>query len=151
MSNKSGMHASQLGASRVPLLKGHAQDAEATNKSNNPLNVTPGMNLRDYYNPKYYDPNILCDDLLVRGTLPIAPDVHPATRAPTSRLESEDIAMHTSIRIAGFSLMTMFVSCGVGAQDLATHPAAATVQPIHLVSSSQWKMPSAAPVNKVNP
>jgi hypothetical protein len=28
--------------------------------------------------------------------------------------------MHTAIRAAGFSLMTMFVSCGVGAQDLDT-------------------------------
>ncbi len=26
--------------------------------------------------------------------------------------------MHVAIRAAGFSLMTMFVSCGVGAQDL---------------------------------
>ena len=28
--------------------------------------------------------------------------------------------MHGAIRAAGFSLMTMFVSCGVGAQDLDT-------------------------------
>lgn len=28
--------------------------------------------------------------------------------------------MHVAIRAAGFSLMTMFVSCGVGAQDLDT-------------------------------
>lgn len=26
--------------------------------------------------------------------------------------------MHGAIRLAGYSLMTMFVSCGVGAQDL---------------------------------
>ncbi|MHC8314235.1 hypothetical protein [Pseudomonas sp. LB3P31] len=28
--------------------------------------------------------------------------------------------MHSAIRAAGFSLMTMFVSCGVGAADLDT-------------------------------
>ena len=28
--------------------------------------------------------------------------------------------MHGAIRAAGFSLMTMFVSCGVGAQELDT-------------------------------
>lgn len=28
--------------------------------------------------------------------------------------------MHSIIRAAGYSLMTMFVSCGVGAQDLET-------------------------------
>ncbi|AWM92031.1 hypothetical protein DJ564_14975 [Pseudomonas sp. 31-12] len=28
--------------------------------------------------------------------------------------------MHGAIRLAGYSLMTMFVSCGVGAQDLDT-------------------------------
>lgn len=28
--------------------------------------------------------------------------------------------MHGAIRAAGFNLMTMFVSCGVGAQDLDT-------------------------------
>lgn len=28
--------------------------------------------------------------------------------------------MHCAIRLAGYSLMTMFVSCGVGAQDLDT-------------------------------
>jgi hypothetical protein len=28
--------------------------------------------------------------------------------------------MHSVIRAAGFSLMTMFASCGVGAQDLDT-------------------------------
>ncbi|VVO67654.1 hypothetical protein PS838_01128 [Pseudomonas fluorescens] len=28
--------------------------------------------------------------------------------------------MHGAIRAAGFSLMTMFVSCGVGAQNLGT-------------------------------
>lgn len=28
--------------------------------------------------------------------------------------------MHSAIRAAGFSLMTMFVSCGVGAQELDT-------------------------------
>lgn len=29
--------------------------------------------------------------------------------------------MHITVRAAGFSLMTMFVSCGVGAQELDTY------------------------------
>jgi hypothetical protein len=35
-------------------------------------------------------------------------------------LENEEIAMHIALLAVGVSLMTMFVSCGVGAQDLDT-------------------------------
>jgi pyruvate/oxaloacetate carboxyltransferase len=38
----------------------------------------------------------------------------------TSSSANEDFDMHIAIRAAGFSLMTMFVSCGVGAQELDT-------------------------------
>ena len=51
-----------------------ADNADTANKSNNPLNFAPGMSPQDYYTPKYYDSNIHTNDLLVRGTLPIAPN-----------------------------------------------------------------------------
>ncbi|VVP08278.1 hypothetical protein [Pseudomonas fluorescens] len=74
MSNKLGMHAFLLATSFVPFLLANADDAETANKSNNPLNIAPGMSLQDYYTPKYYDSNIHSNDVLVRGTLPIAPN-----------------------------------------------------------------------------
>jgi hypothetical protein len=46
--------------------------------------------------------------------------------------------MHGAIRAAGFSLMTMFVSCGVGAQDLDARIAQA---PPHLEKSKHWSAP----------
>mgnify|MGYP001043879274 FL=1 len=74
MSNTLGKHAFLLAFSFVPFIYAHADDAETANKSNNPLNIAPGMSLQDYYTPKFYDSNIHTNDLLVRGTLPIAPN-----------------------------------------------------------------------------
>ncbi|MFJ5282762.1 hypothetical protein ACIP66_02735 [Pseudomonas sp. NPDC088429] len=51
-----------------------ADNADTANKSNNPLNLAPGMNLQDYYTPKIYDTNVHTNDALLRGTLPIAPN-----------------------------------------------------------------------------
>ncbi|NUU38565.1 hypothetical protein [Pseudomonas sp. C2B4] len=58
--------------------------------------------------------------------------------------------MHIAIRAAGFSLMTMFVSCGVGAQDLDTGPAYTAVQPTPAGGTGHWKMPLPTPVNQHN-
>lgn len=49
-----------------------ANNAETANKSNNPLNLAPGLNLQDYYTPSLYDSNAHSNELLVRGTLPLA-------------------------------------------------------------------------------
>lgn len=49
-----------------------ADNADVANKSNNPLNLAPGMNLQDYYTPKIYDTNVHTNDTLLRGTLPVA-------------------------------------------------------------------------------
>ncbi|MNL82885.1 hypothetical protein D3C87_2103810 [compost metagenome] len=38
------------------------------------MNIAPGMSLQDYCTLKFYDSNIHTDDLLVCGTLPIAPN-----------------------------------------------------------------------------
>jgi hypothetical protein len=73
MSNRSGANAFLLAASMTSAVCAHADNADTANKSNNPLNLAPGMNLQDYYTPKYYDSNIHSNDLLMRGTLPIAP------------------------------------------------------------------------------
>lgn len=54
-------------------LCAQADNAETANKSNNPLNLAPGLNFQDYYTPSLYDTNAHTNDLLVRGTLPIAP------------------------------------------------------------------------------
>jgi hypothetical protein len=74
MLNTLGMHAFLLATSLVPSTFASADDAETANKSNNPLNIAPGMSLQDYYTPKLYDSNVHTNDLLVRGTLPIAPN-----------------------------------------------------------------------------
>ncbi|MGJ7515357.1 hypothetical protein ACSFE6_13630 [Pseudomonas baetica] len=74
MSNTLGMRAFLLAVSFAPFICAHADNAETANKSNNPLNIAPGMSLQDYYTPQYYDSNIHTNDLLVRGTLPIAPN-----------------------------------------------------------------------------
>ncbi|NWB27952.1 hypothetical protein [Pseudomonas gingeri] len=50
-----------------------ADNADTANKSNNPLNLAPGVNLQDYYTPRVYDSNVHTNDLLLRGTLPMAP------------------------------------------------------------------------------
>lgn len=54
----------------IPVQADNAEDA---NKSNNPLNFAPSLNLQDYYSPELYDTNAHTNDLLLRGTLPIAP------------------------------------------------------------------------------
>ncbi|VVP28498.1 hypothetical protein [Pseudomonas silesiensis] len=54
--------------------------------------------------------------------------------------------MHGAIRAAGFSLMTMFVSCGVGAQDPG-NPSSTRFTATAQVASDQWKMPLLTPVN----
>lgn len=74
MSNTSGASAFLLAASMTSAVCAHADNAETANKSNNPLNLAPGMNLQDYYTPKFYDSNIHSNDVLLRGTLPIAPN-----------------------------------------------------------------------------
>lgn len=74
MSNTPGANALLLAASITSAVCAQADNADTANKSNNPLNLAPGMNLQDYYTPKYYDSNIHTNDLLVRGTLPIAPN-----------------------------------------------------------------------------
>ena len=56
-------------SSSLPAL---ADNAETANKSNNPLNLAPGLNLQDYYTPRLYDSNAHTNDTLLRGTLPIA-------------------------------------------------------------------------------
>ncbi|WP_160106643.1 hypothetical protein [Pseudomonas izuensis] len=74
MLNKMGMHACLLATSFAPFISACADNAETANKSNNPLNFDPGMNLQDYYTPKYHNSNIHSNDLFVRATLPIAPN-----------------------------------------------------------------------------
>lgn len=62
-----------LAAFTMPTFSAHADNADTANKSNNPLNLAPGANLQDYYTPRLYDSNAHTNDLLLRGTLPIAP------------------------------------------------------------------------------
>ncbi|AWY38814.1 hypothetical protein DKY63_02365 [Pseudomonas putida] len=56
--------------------------------------------------------------------------------------------MQIAIRAAVFSLMTMFASCGVGAQGLDTRPTGEPRQPTLDVSNGQWQMPVLTPVNQ---
>jgi len=74
MSNNSGTHAFLLAASMTSAVHAHADNANTANKSNNPRNLAPGANLQDYYTPKLYDTNAHTNDVLMRGTLPIAPN-----------------------------------------------------------------------------
>lgn len=68
------MFAFVLVSSLVAAFCVKADNADTANKSNNPLNLAPGMNLHDYYTPTYHDSNIHTNDVLLRGTLPIAPN-----------------------------------------------------------------------------
>lgn len=63
-----------LASSLAAACCARADNAEDSNKSNNPLNVAPGANLQDYYTPRLYDSNAHSNDVLLRGTLPIAPN-----------------------------------------------------------------------------
>lgn len=74
MSNTLGKRAFLLMTLLVPWSFASADDAETANKSNTPLNIAPGMSLQDYCTPKFHDSSIHTNDLLVRGTLPIAPN-----------------------------------------------------------------------------
>lgn len=56
----------------APAFCAHADNAETANKSNNPLNLAPGINLQDYYTPKLFDTNAHTNDALLRGALPMA-------------------------------------------------------------------------------
>lgn len=49
-----------------------AENADTANKSNNPLNLAPGVNVQDYYTPKLFNTNAHTNDALIRGTLPMA-------------------------------------------------------------------------------
>ena len=57
-----------------PFAGALADNAETANKSNNPLNLAPALNLQDYYTPQVYDSNIHTNDALLRGALPMAPN-----------------------------------------------------------------------------
>ena len=74
MLNKTGTHAFFLAILLAPVVCTQAENADTANKSNNPLNFAPGMSAQDYYTPRYYDSNIHTNHLLIRGTLPIAPN-----------------------------------------------------------------------------
>jgi hypothetical protein len=52
------------------LAQGTAEDA---NQSNNPLNPKPSFNIQDSYAPDLYGSDKYANDVLLRGTLPIAP------------------------------------------------------------------------------
>ena len=58
MLKKMGIHIFLVATSFAPLICAYADNAETANKSNNPLNFEPGMNLQDYYTPRYYGSNI---------------------------------------------------------------------------------------------
>lgn len=57
----------------LPALAENSDTAATANKSNNPLNPAPGLNIQDYYTPEIDGSNAHTNDFLVRGTLPIAP------------------------------------------------------------------------------
>lgn len=63
-----------LALALCPVTAALADNAETANKSNNPLNLAPGLNLQDYYTPQVYDSNIHTNDALLRGALPVAPN-----------------------------------------------------------------------------
>ncbi|WP_456021770.1 hypothetical protein [Pseudomonas protegens] len=63
-----------LASSLAAACCARADNAEDSNKSNNPLNVAPGANLQDYSTPRLYDSNAHTHDVLLRGPLPIAPN-----------------------------------------------------------------------------
>src|SRR5262245_1558851 len=56
----------------VSAFAQHASADEA-NKSNNPLNPAPGLNLQDYYVPDLYGSDGHTNDLYLRGALPLPP------------------------------------------------------------------------------
>ncbi|WP_347900531.1 hypothetical protein [Pseudomonas purpurea] len=62
-----------MAATAAPAFCALADNADTANKSNNPLNLAPGLNLQDYYTPKLYDTNVHTNDALLRGALPMAP------------------------------------------------------------------------------
>ena len=74
MSKHPGARAFLWAISITSVVCAQADEADMVNKSNNPLNPESGMDLQDYYTPKYYDSNVHTNDLLVRATLPIAPN-----------------------------------------------------------------------------
>jgi hypothetical protein len=61
-------------ATLSPAFSATADNADTANESNNPLNFASGMTLQDSYTPRLYDTSAHTNDLLVRGTLPIAPN-----------------------------------------------------------------------------
>lgn len=74
MSSTSYAPAMLLAATLSPAFSAVADNADTANESNNPLNLASGMDLQDYYTPRIYDTSAHTNDLLVRGTLPIAPN-----------------------------------------------------------------------------
>lgn len=57
----------------APVLA-QADNADTANKSNNPLNLAPGLNFQDYYTPDIANINAHTNDALIRGALPMAPN-----------------------------------------------------------------------------
>jgi len=62
-----------FGAALCTAHSALADNAETANKSNNPLNLAPGLNIQDYYTPELFGSNKHTNDSLLRGTLPVAP------------------------------------------------------------------------------
>ncbi|MBV7261848.1 hypothetical protein Q4491_06865 [Photobacterium sp. 2_MG-2023] len=51
-----------------------SNNAEVANKSNNPLNPSPGLNAQNYYTSDIYGTDKYTNDFLLRGTLPVLPN-----------------------------------------------------------------------------
>jgi hypothetical protein len=60
-------------AAFVPCVAAAQVSTDDMNKSNNPLEPTIGANVQDLYTPKLYGSDNYTNDLLLRGTMPIAP------------------------------------------------------------------------------
>jgi len=113
MLNKMGTYAFFLATLLAPVVCAQAENADTANKSNNPLNFAPGMSAQDYYTPRYYDSNIHTNDLLIRGTLPIAPNDYIAV--PQLIRATAPISTHPDLNLFDiFLVKTEGVQLGIG-------------------------------------
>ncbi len=140
-------------AERVPSAPdrdspGSTASADDVNKSNNPLNPSPAVNIQDYSTPDIYGSDAHTNDVLLRGTLPIRPGVIPFPQivrvtAPISTRPDPDGGYTTGIGDVNiFDILLLGKSAGFefGAGPLITVPTAVEDE----LGSSKWQAGVAA-------
>lgn len=144
------------GALLVPdLAQAAGASAEESNKSNNPLNPAPGLNLQNYYSPDFYDaPDYTRNDFLLRAATPLPPNSIvpvPQLLRATLPVSSVDTGAQSKTGLGDLNIFDIFLLQTEGTQlgvgPLITAPTASD----DLLGTGKWQGGLAAVAVKPSP